>query len=203
MFFHTANPEDEFFLVEFSGRAKLAVPFTADANEVYQRIAHTKPSGQTPLFDAIHLALKEMKSARNSRKALVILSDGGDNWSRYSARAIRSALLESDVQVYAMGIFDPDYMHNHPAEERRGPLLLDDLAAQTGGRHFPVADLEELPAISARIGEELRHEYVLGYYPQNQPEDGKYHGIKVKVQAPNGTAEMRTYYRHGYFAPGP
>jgi VWFA-related protein len=199
-FFRAANPGDEFFLVEFNDRARLVVPFTQDAAEVYGEIARAKPMGRTSLIDAVYLAAAQMKKARNPRKALVIFSDGGDNWSRHSAREIRSALLESDLQVYAMGIFDEDYTRNHPVEERNGPALLDELATLTGGRHFPVDELEQLPEISERIGRELHSQYLLGYHPANTTRDGKYRQVKVVLQLPNAR-ELRTSYRRGYFGP--
>ena len=201
-FFQTANEQDEFFLVEFGGRTKLEVPFTTNWDDVYRRIVHTRPSGQTPLFDAVHLSLKVMKNARHPRKALVILSDGGDNWSAHNLRQIRSALIESDVQVFAMGIFDRDVEHNHPREERRGPMLLEDLTGPTGGRNFPVERLDDLPAIGEQISRELRHEYVLGYYSTNIARDGKYRRVKVDVTT--GVSDARTarvYFRPGYYAP--
>jgi Ca-activated chloride channel homolog len=199
-FFRTANAEDEFFLVEFSGRVKVSVPFTPSANDLYQRITHIKPSGQTPLFDAIHVALKEMKGARNSRKALVILSDGGDNWSTHTFRQIRDALIESDVQVYAMGIFDDPESNQHRApEEVKGPMTLDDLTTQTGGRLFAVDQLEDLPRIAARISRELREQYVLGYYSKNASRDGKYRRVKVRVMGE--LPGVRVFYRTGYYAP--
>jgi Ca-activated chloride channel homolog len=200
-FFKTANPEDEFFLVEFGDRAKLAVPFTPDSDELYRHIAHLKPWGKTSLLDAVYLALAQMKHARNFRKAIVILSDGGDNWSRHSVREVRNALLESDVQMYAMGIFDPDDSGKLTAEERNGPRLLDDLAKQSGGRHYRVGNLGDLPAISAAIGNELRNEYLLGYYPRNTSRDGKYRQVKMKLAFPDPRPELRTYYRRGYYAP--
>src|SRR5579864_1734814 len=120
-FFKTANSEDEFFLVQFSDRPKLLLPFTQDSEEVYQRIARVKPFGRTALLDAIGMGLSEMKKARYFRKAMVIVSDGGDNRSRYTRGEIKNALLESDVQIYAMGIFDLDPARKQPAEERNGP----------------------------------------------------------------------------------
>ncbi len=117
-FFKTANVDDEFFLVDFNDRAKLTVPFTSDSDEIYQRIAHTKAFGRTSLLDAIHLAAEQMKHARNLRKALVIFSDGGDNRSRYTASEVRSAMLESDVQVYAMGIFSREDSRRLTREEQ-------------------------------------------------------------------------------------
>jgi Ca-activated chloride channel family protein len=199
-FFRTTDPADEFFLVEFNDRARLTVPFTQNPAEVYGQIARTKPLGRTSLIDAVHLATVQMNKARHPRKALVIFSDGGDNWSRHSVREIRSALLESDMQVYAMGIFDEDYAHNHPVEERNGPALLDELTVLTGGRHFPVEDLDRLPEISERIGRELHSQYLLGYHPTNLTRDGKYRQVKVVLQLPEAR-ELHTSYRRGYFGP--
>jgi VWFA-related protein len=200
-FFKTANADDEFFLVEFGDRAKLTIPFTGDSRRVYHRIAGLKPFGRTSLLDAIHVALTQMKGARNSRKALVIFSDGGDNCSRRTAGQIKNALVESDVQLYAMGIFDFASLSRRPAEERDGPKLLDDLAAESGGRHYPVNNLDDLPAISARISKDLRAEYVLGYSPAGAAHDGKYHRVRVTVAAPEPMERLHAYYRQGYYAP--
>jgi VWFA-related protein len=199
-FFRTSNPDDEFFLIEFNDKARLIAPFTTDADEIYQQVAHARPAGRTTLVDAIALALGQMKKARHLRKSLVILSDGGDNWSRRSVREVKSALIESDVQVFAMGIFDADVGVKRPEEERNGPKLLDELTEMTGGKHYPVPSLDELPEISERIGRELRSQYLLGYYSTNPERDGKYRQVVVKLDAPNAR-ELRTYYRRGYYAP--
>jgi len=203
-FFKTANAEDEFFLVEFSDGVTLSVPFTPDSGRLFDRISHTKPFGMTSLFDAIDLSLFQMKKARHTRKAIVIISDGGDNWSRHSLREVRNRLLESDVQLYAMGIFDPDYLKKHEAETRRGPALLDELARQTGGRNYTVSGVNDLPAISAKIGNDLRNEYLLGYYTA-ATRDGKYHKVNVNLSLPDQipsdqTPPLRTYFRKGYYA---
>lgn len=200
-FFKTANSEDEFFLVQFSDRPKLLLPFTQDADEIYQRIARVRPFGRTALLDAIGVGLAEMKKARYFRKAMVIVSDGGDNRSRYTRGEIKNILLESDVQIYAMGIFDLDATHKRPAEERNGPTLLNELADDTGGRHIVVERLEDLPAVCTRIGKELRDQYILGYYPTNDVRDGKHRSVKVSVTPPDNTPPLRTYYRRGYQAP--
>jgi VWFA-related protein len=199
-FFRVANPADEFFLVEFNDRARLTVPFTQNASAVSSEIARVRPMGRTTLIDAVYLATAQMKKARNPRKALVIFSDGGDNWSRHSAREIRNALIESDIQVYAMGIFDWDYTRNHSIEERNGPALLDELTALTGGRHFPVDELERLPEISERIGRELHSQYMLGYYSTNRTRDGKYRQLRVILELPDAR-DLHTTYRRGYFGP--
>jgi len=192
-FFKTANADDEFFLIEFNERPKLAVPFTRDSQVLYKHIVRTKPIGRTSLLDAIHLAMLQMKSAKNLRKAIVIFSDGGDNRSRYTESEIKTAMREADVQVYAMGIFDPDDLPRKTPEERNGPKLLDDLAEETGGRHYPVNDLDDLPAVCEKIGAELRHQYMLGYSPSNGDEDSGFRKVKVLVPAP-----MRAHYRTGY-----
>ena len=201
VFFKTANPEDEFFLVEFSDRPKLTLPFTRDSDEVYRRITRVHTSGRTALLDAIHMALAQMKQAHYLRKAIVILSDGGDNRSRYTEREVREALLESDVQVYAMGIFDLDPSKSPTREELDGPRLLTELAEETGGRHFPVNHLDDLPAVCDRIGRELRNQYLLGYLSTNGARDGRYRHIKVTLSPPENTPHLKPYYRLGYYAP--
>jgi Ca-activated chloride channel family protein len=200
-FFKTANAEDEFFLVEFNDHPRLTVSFTPDSDEIYRRVAHIRPFGRTSLLDAIHLALVQMKGARNLRKAIVILSDGGDNRSRYTTSEVKNAMLESDVQMYAMGIFDPEEIRRKTSEEEKGPRLLDELAENTGGRLYYVENLDDLATISARIGNELRNQYLLGYSPTNASRDGKFRRVKVNLAPPPDMPNLRTYYRHGYYAP--
>jgi Ca-activated chloride channel homolog len=199
-FFKTANVEDEFFLIEFDERPKLAVPFTRDTDLLYHEISHSRPFGRTSLFDAIHMALGVMKAARHERKALVIVSDGGDNRSRHTFTAIKGDVLEADVQLYAMGIFDPEGASQGSREEAEGPQVLDHLAELTGGRHFPVLNLGSLPEVSTRIGQLLRNRYLLGYHPTNASRDGLYRGVKLDLAA-SVDAGVRVQYRKGYYAP--
>jgi VWFA-related protein len=199
-FFRTANSEDEFFLIEFDERPKLAVPFTRDIDLLSREISHSRPFGRTSLFDAIHMAVDVMKAAHHQRKALVIVSDGGDNRSRHTFTTIKSDMLEADVQLYAMGIFDPEGTPPGSTEESNGPLVLDQLAELTGGRHFPVTNLGSLPDVSTQIGQLLRNRYLLGYNPTNASRDGRYRGVKLDVVAPV-IAGMRLQYRKGYYAP--
>lgn len=200
-FFKTANTGDEFFLVAFGERPKLLTPFTSDSDEVYRKIARTKAFGRTPLIDAIHLALIQMKNARNFRKVIVILSDGGDNRSRLTRGQIKGALLESDVQLFAMGIFDAGDLLKHPREEQNGPRLLDELAEHTGGRVYTIDNLEDLESISSQLGTLLRSEYLLGYTPLNPSRDGKYRHIKVDLAVSSKTPTPSISYRRGYYAP--
>ncbi len=199
-FFQSANPEDEFFLIEFNGRAKVKVPFTRDWPAIALEIARAKPSGMTALLDAIHLATSQMKHARNARKALLILSDGGDNFSRRNLRQLRATLIEADVQVYVMGMFDRDYSVKHTREERNGPRLLDEVALDTGGRDFPIGSSDELPNIALQIARELRNQYILGYSPPTLASDGKFHRLNLSLM-PNVESAARAYYRRGYYAP--
>lgn len=199
-FFKTANSDDEFFLIEFNEKPKLTSGFTRNSSEILKRIAHAHTYGRTSLLDAIHLALLQMKGAQNPRKAILILSDGGDNRSRYTETEIKSAMREADVQVYALGIFDPDGRPKKTPEERNGPRLLADIAEQTGGRHFPVRNLDDLPALCERIGMELRNQYVLGYYSSSAVEDGRYRHVKVTVTAPADMPPLRAHSRQGYYA---
>ena len=200
-FFRTANPEDEFFLVEFNETPRLMVPLTLDSDSIQNQLTFTQSRGRTALLDAIMLAMNEMKKSTKNRKALLIISDGGDNCSRYTETEVRNAVRESDVLIYAIGIFEPFGARGRSPEELSGPGLLTDVAEQTGGRQFPVEDLAELPDIAAKIGIELRNRYVLGYSPTDQQHDGRYHRVQVKVVPPHGLPPLRAYWRLGYYAP--
>ncbi len=199
--FKTANPEDEFFLIQFNDRPDLVVPFTANTEEIQNRLTFTQAKGRTALLDAVYLAMNHMKKARNPRKAIIILSDGGDNSSRYTESEIKNAVREADVQVYAIGIFEPVSGRGRTAEEMAGPGLLSEMAESTGGRHFPVENPNELPDIAAKIGIELRNQYVLGYTPTNQTRDGKYRRVQVKLKQPRGLPPLKAFFRLGYYAP--
>ncbi len=182
-FFRSANPNDEFFLVEFNDTPKLVVPLTQDADEIQNQLAFAPTKGRTALLDAIVLAMHEIKRSNKLRKALLIISDGGDNSSRYSEVEVRRMVRENDVLIYAIGVFEGYGSRNRTPEEASGPGLLSDVAEQTGGRHFP-ADLAELGDIAAKIGVELRNRYVLGYSPTDTQRDGRYHRVEVKVVPP-------------------
>lgn len=200
-FFKTANPEDEFFLVQFNDRPSLVVPFTHDTEQIQSQLTFTQSKGRTALLDGIYLAMNQMKKAKNPRKALIVVSDGGDNSSRYTESEIKNAVREADVQVYAIGIFEPIGGRGRTPEEMSGPGLLNEVAEQTGGRHFPVENLNELPDVAAKIGIELRNQYVVGYSPKNQERDGKYRRVNVKLVQPRGLPPLRAFFRLGYYAP--
>jgi VWFA-related protein len=199
-FFQTANPEDEFFLVEFNDTPRLMVPLTREMDLIQNQLTFAQSKGRTALLDAIMLAMHEMKRSEKKRKALLIISDGGDNSSRYTEGEVRAAVKESDVLIYAIGVFEPYGSRGRSPEESAGPGMLNDIAEQTGGRHYP-ADAYELPDIAAKIGLELRNRYVLGYTPSKAMRDGRYHRVEVKLLPPKGLPKMSAHWRTGYFAP--
>ena len=197
---NTLNEEDETFLVEFTDVAKVSVGFTNQALKVRTVLEHAQVGGLTAMIDAIDTGLQEMKRARNARKAIVVISDGGDNRSHYTAAQIESLVREADVQIYAMGVFDPVF--SLTPKEISGPRLLSDIATQTGGRAFAAAVPGDMPSVATRIAIELRNQYVVGYYPKNKARDGKYRKVEVKISQPAGLGSpLKVHWRLGYFAP--
>jgi Ca-activated chloride channel family protein len=199
-FFRTSNTEDEYFLVEFNDQPKLVVPLTRNVEEIQNQLTWAQSKGRTALLDAIFLAMNEMKKSKKNRKALLIISDGGDNSSRYTESEVKNLVRENDVLIYAIGVFESGGGRLRTSEEAGGPGLLNELCDQTGGRHLP-ADASELPDIAAKIGVELRNRYVLGYSPTSRLRDGRYHTLQVKVVPPKGLPALRPYFRRGYYAP--
>jgi Ca-activated chloride channel homolog len=200
-FFKTANPQDEFFLVSFNERAELTSSFTNSIEDLQGRMMLTVPKGRTALLDAIYLGLSQMRGARNAKRALLILSDGGDNHSRYTETDIKRLVKEADTQLYAVGIFDPIGYRNRTPEELNGPSLLTEVTEMTGGRVFAVEKLDELPDIATKIGMELRNQYVIGYRPSNKAHDARWRKVKVKIRAPKGLPPLTVYAKTGYYAP--
>jgi VWFA-related protein len=200
-FLKTMNPEDEVFLVAFSDHARLVSGFTNHVEEIQSKLMSLQPSGLTALLDAAEMALQEMKKAKNPRKAILVISDGGDNNSRYSLSQIQSLVREADVQLYAMGVFAPSIFIGMTKEEISGPRLLSQIAEQTGGRVFAATDPNDLPSVATRIGIELRNQYVLAYAPKSGDKDGKYRRVEVKVTEPTGLSSLKLHWRLGYYAP--
>jgi Ca-activated chloride channel homolog len=199
-FLRTSNPEDEFSLVTFNDRAQLVTTFTDRIEDIQNRLMLLQPWGRTALLDAVYMALDEMKRARHSRKAILIISDGGDNSSRYSYREVKNYVREGDVQIYSIGILEPVMMRSRTPEEAAGPMLLKEIAQLTGGRLYEVDDISELSDIASKIGAALRNQYVLGYMPAEAKHDGKYHRIEVKIEQPKGLPPLRATFRSGYYA---
>ena len=199
-FFKTSNPEDEFMLINFADRPDLISAFTSKFENLEDRLLFVKSGGRTALLDAVYLGLNQMKKATSSRRALLVISDGGDNHSRYTENDIKRAVRESDVQVYAVGIFESPANMPTP-EEQAGPGLLSDLAEVSGGRMFSVEDASELPDIAEKVSIELRNQYVIAYKPSNLVRDGRWRRIRVKLDPPKGLPPLQVYARTGYYAP--
>ena len=196
-FFKTANPQDEFFMIAFADKPEEVTDFTQSVEDIEGKLVYAVPKGRTALLDAIYLGLTKMRQAKYGKKALLIISDGGDNHSRYTQSEIKNLVKESDVQVYAIGIYD----HYFPtAEERLGPQLLSEITEPTGGRAFSLDNPNDLADVAAKIGILLRNQYVLGYRPANPAHDGKWHKIRVKLAPPKGLPPLRVYARTVYYA---
>ena len=199
-FLKTANPQDEFFLVGFSDHAELMSTFANSVEDLQSRIVSASAKGSTALLDAIYLGLSEMRTARNAKRALLIISDGGDNHSRYRENDIKRLAREADTQLYAVGMFDPLESRSGTPEELSGPSLLTEVTELTGGRAFDVENSNQLPGIAAKIGAELRNQYILGYRPSNKSHDARWRKIKIKLRTPKGLPPLSIYAKTGYYA---
>lgn len=199
-FFKTANPQDEFFMIDFSDQPRLLCAFTSDIDKIEDSVNLIQAHGRTALLDSIYLGLDEMRQARYNRKALLIISDGGDNDSRYTEREVLRVVRETDVQVYAIGVYSPVADRPTP-EEVNGPELLNEITDATGGRTFAIQSVDDLPDVATRIGIELRNEYVLGYSPTNAVRDGKWRKISIRLHPPAGLPPLTVSARPGYFGP--
>ncbi len=197
-FFKTANPQDEFIMITFADKPEEVSDFTSSIEDIQGKLVYTVPKGRTALLDAIYLGVNKMKHAKYPKKAMLIISDGGDNHSRYTEGEIKSMVKEADVLIYAIGIYD----HYFPTEEEKlGPALLSDVTELTGGRAFTIDNPNDLADVATKIGIELRNQYVLGYRPTNPIKDGKWRKIKVKLLPPKGLPPLRVYAKTGYYAP--
>jgi Ca-activated chloride channel family protein len=196
-FLKTGNPEDDYFLVTFSQRAQLAQDFTSDITRLQDRLLFTPAKGLTPLFDAVYLGLDTMKSASNKRRALLLITDGEDNHSRYSFADIKEFAKERDVQIFAIGIVNPS---GELSMGKTGRAIIEDLVNITGGRAFFPDSVYELEDICTKIAVELKNQYVLGYHSTNEAKDGKWRKIRLKVNPPKGISNLSVRGKSGYYA---
>jgi Ca-activated chloride channel family protein len=199
-FMKTANPDDEFFLITFADKPEEVSDFTEHVEDIEAKLVYARPHGHTSLLDAVYLGMNKMRDAKYSRKALLIISDGGDNHSRYTEGEILSQVKESDVMIYAVGIF---YRYFMTQEERLGPELLDKFSHVTGGYAFTIDNPNELTDVAKTVGVMLRNQYLLGYRPVSVKRDGKWHKIKIKLRMPPKVKlpSPRVYAKAGYYAP--
>ncbi len=180
--------DDEFFLVTFRDEPELVRTFTTHAEDIESDLEVVQPQGWTALYDAVVLGMNHMKKARHNRRVLLVLSDGGDNNSRYTEGEVKRMVRESNVRIFSISI-----QSNTPA--------LDKLAAESGGRAYRVHKIADLPEVAATASIEAHAEYVLGFIPQDRLRDGKYHAVKVEVLQPAGEPRLHVSWRRGYFGP--
>jgi Ca-activated chloride channel family protein len=197
-FFQNANPQDDYFVIAFSDKPRVLATSTQSIEDIQEKLAADVPDGETALLDAVYLALAKMRSARYSRRALLVISDGGDNHSRYGMKEVKSLVQEANVEVYAIGIFDSTFFRSF--EEFMGKRWLGAITDVTGGRTIAAGDLGKVPEIAATVSREMRSEYVLGYRPRNNKRDGKWRRIRVEVNPSPGAGRVQAYYKRGYLA---
>ncbi|HKD83614.1 MAG TPA: VWA domain-containing protein [Terriglobales bacterium] len=201
-FFDNANSDDEYFAVAVSNKPRLIASAADSVGTMEDRLTSSPPHGRTALFDAIYLAISKMRSARYQRRALLIISDGGDNTSRYTREEIKKVIEEADVLTYAIGIFDEEPIPLlRTIEEKMGRDWLSELTDASGGRTIAADDRRKIPDIAAIVSRELRSEYVLGYRPSDDSHNGKWRKITVKVAQPSQTVRLQVHYKEGYRAP--
>ena len=200
-FFKNADPADDYFVVTFANRPKLLANTTTSIPTIQSKLASMEAKGNTALADAIYLSLLKLHNAKYERKALVIISDGGDNASRNSLRKVKNLAKEADAQVYAIDVCDgPAVLFTKKLEERFGRQWLSQVSDVSGGRTIAVDDANKIPDAAAQISLELRNQYVLGFRPNNLASDGKWRKIKVRVSRKDDPLPLQLYYKTGYMA---
>lgn len=200
-FVETSHADDEFFLIGFNQRANLLAEY-CDNEGLSDRLNLINAQGNTALYDAIYLGVEKLLQGRHQRRALLIISDGQDNASRYSVGQLRQRLKETDVQLYCIGIERSGTIgKGERREEQRGHMILDDITRLTGGKAFFITSASQLEEAMSRIALELRQQYGLAYTPTNQKRDGRWRKIQVRVNRPDGLKSLIVRAREGYFAP--
>jgi Ca-activated chloride channel homolog len=201
-FFKHANPQDDYFVISLADRPHLIADTTQSLEDIERKLALATPAGHTALLDAIYLGLTKIRAAQYQRRALLIISDGGDNHSHYTLKEIKSLVEESDVLVYAIGVFDSLPLPGFKTlEEKLGQSLLTKIAEASGGRDISTERRERIPTIAAAISRELRQQYVIGYKSANALHNGQWRKIKLEVSAARSEAPLRAYYKRGYLSP--
>ncbi len=196
-FIMTSHPSDEYFLIAFNSRAQLLLDRTRDGDAVLRKLTMVQPKSDTALYDAVYLGVERVTRGSHQKRALLIISDGQDNASRYNFGEVRRLMKESDVVAYSVGIMDRT---DSGALGMQGQAFLEEISAVSGGKAFyPQTDVE-MDEIFERIALELRHQYSLGYIPKDFQPNGKWRKVKVKVKPPRGLPRLTVRGREGYYA---
>jgi len=197
---NAAISDDEYCLVRFSNEPELMVKISNGPDSVARAMDRIYPGGFTALLDAIYAGMQEVRNGHNRRKAIILISDGGDNRSLHTRQEIKQLVREADAQIYSIGIITPEALLVQP-EEIVGPSLMENISHQSGGRLFRIHKSDDLPSAISKITVALRHQYVLGYYSKDDRHDGKYRRVTLKLNVPKTTSGLRAYWRAGYYAP--
>jgi Ca-activated chloride channel family protein len=198
-FLKTGNPEDEYFLVEFANRPEVASDFTTDITKLQSKLIMTPAKGMTAMYDSVYLGLEKLKQGSNPKKALLLITDGEDNRSRYTFQNVKEFVKEQDVQIYGIGIVDE--WNSQLSAGRTGRAMIEELSDLTGGRAFFPDSVYELEDICTKIAVELKNQYVIGYHSTNGAKDGKWRKLRVKVNPPKGIQRLNVRAKQGYYAP--
>jgi len=197
-FIQTSHDRDEYFLIGFNSRSQLLLDRTRDGNSILDKLTFVQTKGNTALYDACYLGVERVQRGAHSKRALLLISDGQDNNSRYTFSELRRVLKESDVVLYAIGILGGSDVGSSLGME--GQSILDEMAGVSGGKAFYPRSPAEMDDIFEQIALELRHQYSIGYRPPNFVNDGKWHRVKVKVNPPRGLPRLFVRSKEGYYA---
>jgi len=198
-FLKTGNPEDEYFMVQFANRPELVSDFTTDVTKLQGKLIMTPAKGMTAMYDSVYMGLEKLKEGTNPKKALLLITDGEDNKSRYTFQQVKEFVKEMDVQIYGIGIVDE--WNSQLSAGRTGRAMVEELAELTGGQSFFPDSVYELEDICTKIAVELKNQYVIGYHSTNEAKDGKWRKIRVKVNQPKGITGLNVRFKQGYYAP--
>ncbi len=197
-FIQASSSEDEMFVVNFNEKVVTGLPdqtpFTNRSDELARAISKTPPTGKTALYDAILTAQRRLETGTQDKKVLIVISDGGDNASRHGLEEVVKLAGHSTALFYTIGIFDDD-------DGDRNPGVLRRLAVATGGEAYFPSQPGEVVAVCERIARDIRHQYTLGYAPNQEARPGAYRSIRV-VARPADKAKFVVRARSGYFVGG-
>jgi Ca-activated chloride channel family protein len=198
-FLKTGNPDDEYFIVTFANRPEVASDFTTDVSKLQSKLLMTPAKGMTAMYDSVYLGLEKLKEGSNPKKALLLITDGEDNHSRYSFQDVKNFVREQDVQIYGIGIVDE--WNSQLSSGHTGRSMIEELSDLTGGRAFFPDSVYELEDICTKIAVELKNQYVIGYHSTNGAKDAKWRKLRVKVNPPKGVDHLNVRAKQGYYAP--
>jgi len=198
-FLKSGNPEDEYFIVSFANRPEMMADFTTDITKLQSKLILTPAKGMTAMYDSVYVGLEKLKEGTNPKKALLLITDGEDNRSRYTFQNVKEFVKEQDVQIYGIGIVDD--WNSQLSAGKTGRAMIEELAEITGGGAYFPDSVYELEDICTKIAVELKNQYVIGYHSTNETKNGKWRKLRLKVNPPKGIQRLSVRAKQGYYAP--